>query len=98
MIENVFISPIDNNELDKRIELNFHRLSEGDYYRIGEVFSPASYSWQGDKEGRALLAFVSHYKISGRVIPCMEQMLEKMVVNRNQMDYEKHSFFVNLLD
>ena len=36
--------PIDQVELDKRIELNFHRLSEGDYYRIGEIFSPASYS------------------------------------------------------
>ena len=78
MVKKVITTPLDDNELDKRIELNFHRLAEGDYYRIGEVFSPASYSWQGDKEGRALLAFVSHYKISGRVIPCMEQMLKQM--------------------
>ena len=36
---------IDPIELDERIELNFKRLSDGDYYRIGEVFSPAGYSW-----------------------------------------------------
>ena len=42
------------------------------------MFSPAEYSWYGDKEGRALLAFVSHYKITGEKIPCMELMLEQL--------------------
>ena len=69
--------PIDSVELETRIDLNYKRLSEGDYYSFENIFAPAEYSWQGDKEGRALLAFVSHYKISGRSIPCMEQMLDE---------------------
>ena len=65
------------NELNERIALNFRRLADDPYYQIGDVFSPAGYGWMGDKEGRALLAFVSHYKMTGKMIPCMEEMLEK---------------------
>jgi len=75
------------SELNERIERNFRRLADDPYYQIGEVFAPADYSWMGDKEGRALLAFVSHYKISGRMIPCMEQMLEKMPSMVNEKNY-----------
>ncbi len=70
--------PVSETELSQRIELNFRRLTDDPYYQIDDVFSPPSYSWLGDKEGRALLAFVCHYKLSGRAIPCMEQMLAKM--------------------
>lgn len=66
---------IDPQELSERTELNFSRLANSSYYQIGEVFSPDGYQWYGDKEGRALLAFVCHYEINGRVIPCMEEML-----------------------
>jgi hypothetical protein len=69
---------IDEFELKDRVELNFKRLSEGDYYSFEDIFSPETYTWYGDKEGRALLAFASHFKISGRKIPCMEQMLSAM--------------------
>ncbi len=75
------------NELYERIELNYHRLADDPYYQIGDVFSPADYGWMGDKEGRALLAFVSHYKISGKGIPCMEQMLEKMPSMVNEQNF-----------
>ncbi len=68
----------DQEELRQRMERNFHRLQNDPYYQIGAVFSSEDYDWYGDKEGRALLAFVSHYKMSGRKIPCMEQMLEAM--------------------
>jgi len=74
-------------ELDERIELNFHRFEDDPYFQIDDVFSPPDFKWMGDKEGRALLAFVSHYKISGRVIPCMEQMLEKMPSMVNEKNY-----------
>ena len=80
-------TPIDNTELEARIDLNFKRLSEGDYYSFENIFSPPKYSWYGDKEGRALLAFVSHYRISGRVIPCMEQMLSVMADRFNSDGY-----------
>ena len=77
---------IDKNELNTRIELNCRRLAEGDYYHIDQVFAPADYDWYGDKEGRALLAFVSHCKISGVKIPCMAQMLEQMGEHLNASD------------
>lgn len=68
---------ISNSELQKRISLNCSRLQE-DYYRIDHVFQEPNAEWPGDKEGRALLAFVSHYKINGAKIPCMQQLLEQI--------------------
>ncbi len=67
----------DQSELHDRITLNRKRLENAPYYQITEVFSPSNYDWYGDKEGRALLAFVSHYKINGVMIPCMELLLQK---------------------
>ena len=74
-------------ELNERIERNYRRLADDAYYQIGDVFSPAGYGWMGDKEGRALLAFVSHYKMSGKVVPCMEEMLEKMPSMVNEQNF-----------
>ena len=79
--------PVCEKELRERIDLNFHRLADSAYYQIGEVFSAADYDWPGDKEGRALLAFVSHYKISGKEIPCMRQMMQKMPSMLNEKGY-----------
>lgn len=78
---------LDSQELQERIELNYHRLADSAFYQIGEVFASGEYTWPGDKEGRALLAFVSHYKISGRKIPCMEEMLQLMPEKVNQKQY-----------
>lgn len=69
-------------ELTMRVEKNYARLCEP-YYQIQEVFSDSSYDWPGDKEGRALLAFVSHFRISGRKIPCMELMIEALPEKTN---------------
>lgn len=79
--------PIDNAELETRISLNYNRLESGDYYGIEKVFARKDYDWYGDKEGRALLAFVSHYRISGAKIPCMELMLEQMPDRLNSDGY-----------
>ena len=54
-------------ELRERIEANERRFDDP-YYRIEGVFQPADADWPGDKEGRALLAYVSHYRIFGRGI------------------------------
>lgn len=64
-------------ELDERIRLNRQRLCES-YYNIDNVFKKNDAPWPGDKEGRALLAFVSHYKINSAKIPCMELMVNKI--------------------
>ncbi len=78
----------DPEELALRIDLNFSRLMDDPYYQIGQIFSPDGYEWYGDKEGRALLAFVSHYKISKNKIPCMDQMMQEMKSHLN-----RHLFF-----
>ncbi len=79
--------PLNEQELTERINLNRNRLMGDSYYGIEEVFSPKDYDWYGDKEGRALLAFVSHYKINGTKIPCMEEMLEKLPLYTNSRLY-----------
>ncbi len=61
-------------QLQERIDLNFKRLND-DIYQINNIFQPESYSWQGDWEGRALLAFVCLYRLTGKEIPCMHQMV-----------------------
>lgn len=67
---------IEEKELSERIQKNCDRLQEP-YYQIEEVFDIDS-DWPGDKPGRALLAFVSHYKMTGYKIPCMDEMMEQI--------------------
>ena len=64
-------------EVSTRISLNAKRLLDP-YYQMPAVFQEENCDWPGDKEGRALLAFVSHYKISGDINPCMPALLEEM--------------------
>lgn len=68
---------ISAEELEARIKLNAERLNES-YYRIENVFQEPEADWPGDKEGRALLAFVSHYKINGTRIECMDLLMDKI--------------------
>lgn len=68
---------IDSEELSTRIKLNFNRL-HGSYYDIDHVFDGDDVDWPGDKEGRALLAFVSHYKINASKVPCMDMMIDRI--------------------
>ena len=79
--------PVNEAELQTRIALNYQRLATSDYYSIEDIFSPKDYDWWADKEGRALLAFMCHYKLSGAIIPCMEQMLEQMDSHLNSDGY-----------
>lgn len=65
---------ISQEELNERIRLNYNRLLD-EYYSIEHVFDIGS-EWPGDKAGRALLAFVSHYKIHQLKNPCMLKMLD----------------------
>ena len=64
-------------EIRARLALNEQRLNDA-CYQMPEVFSPADYAWPGDKEGRALLAFVSHYKATGHINPCMPEMMKAL--------------------
>jgi len=64
-------------ELNERIARNFARMS-GDGYNIERMFNVPCPDWPGDFPGRALLAFVSHYRISGQIIPTMPLLLEQL--------------------
>ncbi len=70
-------------EVSARIALNAQRLREP-YYQMPEVFQHPECDWPGDKEGRALLAFVSHYKMTGEINPCMPALLAEMPNRTNQ--------------
>jgi hypothetical protein len=52
----------------RNIELNFKRLND-EPYSLENVFRPADYDWPGDWEGRALLAFLCHYRIHAELVP-----------------------------
>ncbi len=80
------IIPLTQEELDLRIQKNFDRLCEP-YYQIDQVFSPMEYDWYGDKEGRALLAFASHVKMTGKVVPCLPQMIALLDEKTNEHDF-----------
>lgn len=80
------VLPVDPVELQERIDRNYRRLCEP-YYQIGEVFSPAGYDWPGDKEGRALLAFVCQYTLCGRAIPCMAAMMDALPEKTNRFGF-----------
>lgn len=77
---------LDVQELEERINKNYERLCEP-YYQISEVFADDNYDWPGDKEGRALLAFVCHYKMHGKRIPCMADMIEQISEKSNDYYY-----------
>lgn len=81
------IQKLDLKELEERINLNLKRLSEGSYYGKDEIFAPSDYDWYGDKEGRALLAFVSHYKISKAIIPTMNYLISALPDKLNNLGY-----------
>lgn len=66
---------ITDEELNERIRLNYDRLCYGEYYQIGTVFQEETTEWPGDMEGRALLAFTAHFELSGKKIPCMEELI-----------------------
>ena len=76
----------DRAELDERIERSYNRLL-GDYYQMPGVFQEYCADWPGDKEGRALLAFVSHYKMTGKINPCMEALMEALPTYTNEHLY-----------
>lgn len=67
-------------------EKHFQRLHLAPY--TYETVFNGNPGWPGDREGRALLAFLCHYHISGRKIPCMEQMMRDLPAKTNS-----HLFF-----
>ena len=70
----------------KNIQLNFQRLNDPPY-ALGKLFQSESYDWQGDWEGRALLAFLCHYEINGNLIPHLHQFFDTIPKKTNEYYY-----------
>ena len=79
----------------KNIELNFQRLCESKEYAFENIFQKEDYDWYGDWEGRALLAFVCHYQIHGKKIPCMDELVKALPLHTNSMLYFGPEFWKN---
>lgn len=77
---------ITDTEIQERIKLSHQRLSEP-FYDIENVFADITARWPGDKEGRALLAFVSLVNAGADIIPCMELMINKLPEMLNEKGY-----------
>ena len=75
-----------STEIRARIALNAQRLQDP-YYQVPAVFSAPNYDWPGDKEGRALLAFVSHAKITRDIDPAMPILLAELSVRLGAQGY-----------
>lgn len=75
----------DFGEWEARTASNYRRLCEP-YYQIEQVFSPAEYDWPGDKEGRALLAFVCHAAMTGKQA-LMEDMIAQLPARTNRFGF-----------
>ena len=73
-------------EFLQRVALNFGRLS-GETYRGGNVFRDPEYSWEGDWEGRALLAFVCLKRLTGNEIPTLQYEIEHLKEHTNEYGY-----------
>ena len=72
--------------LNEHIERSFNRLSS-EKYNIKNVWKDEHYDWAGDWEGRALLAFVCMYEITGKKIPCMDAMIKNFPLHANKKGY-----------
>ena len=66
---------------NRNIEKSFQRLNRAPY--TYETVFDGNPGWPGDREGRALLAFLCHYHISGQKISCMEQMMRELPARTN---------------
>lgn len=77
---------ITEQELSERLTLSHKRLSEP-FYDIDNVFADIDAKWPGDKEGRALLAFVCLANAGMDKVPCMELMIEKLPSMLNEKGY-----------
>ena len=74
------------NDLFKKINKSFLRLSSADY-SIDKIRQDDSYGWAGDWEGRALLAFVRLYQVTGKKIPCADEIINHLPKWLNERGY-----------
>ena len=69
-----------------RVQLNFGKLSS-DTYSGEKVFRESEYAWEGDWEGRALLAFVCLKRLTGKEVPALNYELSHLKEKTNEYGY-----------
>lgn len=72
--------------ISEHINKSFNRLSESEY-QIQNIWQSSEYDWPGDWEGRALLAFVCLYEVTGKKIDCMDKMMDLLPEHLNELGY-----------
>lgn len=75
-----------NKLIDKHIEKSFARLCEKEY-QLPDVYKPLTYTWQGDWEGRALLAYCCLYSVTGKKNPAMDEFIKVYPEKCNEEGY-----------
>ncbi|MBE7068089.1 MAG: hypothetical protein E7381_02170 [Clostridiales bacterium] len=70
----------------RNIQLNLERL-HGKGYTFEDLFQSESFGWQGDWEGRALLAFLNHYEINQKTVPYLHQFFDALPERTNRHFY-----------
>lgn len=70
----------------RRVELNCNRLSS-DMYSGENIFRDSGYAWEGDWEGRALLAFVCLKRLTGKEFPAMRYEISHLKEKTNEYGY-----------
>lgn len=86
-----------NKLIDKHIEKSFKRLSEKEY-QLPDVYKPLTYTWQGDWEGRALLAYCCLYKITGKKNAAMDDFIKIYPEKANKDGYLGEFFNPEVVD
>lgn len=74
------------NDFLRRVELSDRRLN-GETYRYERVFRENEYEWEGDWEGRALLAFVCLKRLTGRENPTLAYEIGHLKEHTNEFGY-----------
>ena len=78
---------VDQKELLERVELNYNRLLNDPFYFAENAYEDINTTWAGDVVGRVLLAYVSHYKITGKKNPSMDKIIDLLPERLNQKGY-----------
>lgn len=81
----------------RNIELNFRRLCD-EPYSLERLFQSRDYDWQGDWEGRALLAFLCHYEIGGKTVSHLHDFFDLIPEKTNKYFYFGKPFDGRVVD
>lgn len=84
-------------DFDEHVKKSFKRLCDREY-GVPDVYQPLSYSWQGDWEGRALLAHCRLYELTGEKTPALDDFIKMYSEKANADGYLGNLFDASAVD